>query len=134
MDKKAIALGLNGTYQAFGIDFKIEVAPCCWMYNHYPFQIEWKAFNGRCQGHIVTKLSFVENINPSTIVDILKEYLSEIPCDICGKPNYVNIKDNSSNRGKTCEECFVKKLLQDYEIEMKKSKEKEKKFKRNLDF
>ena len=108
-------------YTTHGITVEVEVSPCSWMYANYGFQFGYKANDGSSAAYCNRNGLTCEDATPADVQAML-DALTVGACDKCGRPHLVN---PDSNRGETCEECFVTAIIA--ELKMEQAKEDKRK-------
>lgn len=114
---------LNGEYTIHGHVLTVEVSPCCWMYQYYPFQVSYTAKDGRSHGVVADRQWKEATATSADVQTMLERHLHAELCEKCATPHLRNDTDApkcDGSRLRFCEVCFLAKIKAEYEEEQKK--------------
>jgi len=116
---------LDGTYTVHGHAVTVTVDPCSWMYPGYPLQVTCKGL--RTDATVSDRSHRQDTATPEDVRTMLETQLTVEPCDTCGELHFFTSAGPLSNRGHTCEPCFLTKLEAEWKEEDAREKIKERK-------
>lgn len=105
---------LDDNYAVHGIELKVSVSPCSWMNEGYGLQVEYTSADRRSHGFIGDKKFDQANATKENVVEMLQTHLTLQDCGTCKLPCLI---DPKSNRGTSCEKCFMKALRSEWDKE-----------------